>query len=170
MLLQATFHHLWATWLNWNHWTCQATCNYLTGEIPVQLADSLTFLSCLNLSFNHLVGLIPFLKQFSTFPESSYEGNKGLCGSPLVTKCTNGTAPPPLATQKSGEINLNLFSVELGYIFGFGIVIGPLVFWKRWSRWYFTHVDDILIRIFPQLNLGIKYRRRAARINQGRRH
>ncbi|KAK7813820.1 receptor-like protein 6, partial [Quercus suber] len=40
----------------------------------------------------------------------------------------------------------------------------------RWGRWYFKHVDDILIRIFPQLNLGIKYRRRRARINQGRRH
>nr|POE93940.1 receptor-like protein 12 [Quercus suber] len=57
-----------------------------------------------------------------------------------------------------------------GFIFGFGIVIGPLMFWKRWSRWYFKHVDDILIRIFPQLNLGIKYRRRRASINQVRRH
>ncbi|KAK4582394.1 hypothetical protein RGQ29_025535 [Quercus rubra] len=144
--------------------------NNLTGEIPVQLADGLTFLSFLNLSFNQLVGPIPQGKQFATFTNDSYEGNRGLCGSPLVTNCTNGTAPPPSATQKSGEINLNLISVELGFIFGFGIVIVPLMFWKRLSRWYFTHVDDILIGIFPQLNLGIKYRRRAARINQGRRH
>ncbi|KAK7860855.1 receptor-like protein 35 [Quercus suber] len=64
---------------------------------------------------------------------------------------------------------LNL-SIELGFIFGFGIVIWPLMFCKRWSRWYFKHVDNILIRIFPQLNLGIKYRQRRAHINQGRRH
>uniref|UniRef100_A0A7N2M7E2 Leucine-rich repeat-containing N-terminal plant-type domain-containing protein n=1 Tax=Quercus lobata TaxID=97700 RepID=A0A7N2M7E2_QUELO len=144
--------------------------NNLRGEIPVQLADSLTFLSFLNLSFNQLVGPIPQGKQFATFTNDSYEGNRGLCGSPLVTNFTNGTTPPPSATQKSGEINLNFISVELGFIFGFGFIIGPLMFWKRWSIWYFKHVDDILIRIFPQLNLGIKYRRRAARINQGRRH
>ena len=74
--------------------------NKLTGEIPVQLTD-LTFLEVLNLSLNQLVGPIPQGMQFATFTNDSYEGNRGLCGSPLVTKCTNGTAPPPSATQKS---------------------------------------------------------------------
>ncbi|KAK9986144.1 hypothetical protein SO802_031095 [Lithocarpus litseifolius] len=148
--------------------------NKLTGEIPMQFADSLTFLAVLNLSFNQLVGPIPFFKQFATFSEASYEGNEGLCGNPLNKNCTPGPRSPPSTFQEthsnSGEIHLNFISVELGFIFGFGIVIGPLMFWKRWSRWYFKHVDDILIRIFPQLNLGIKYRRRRASINQVRRH
>ena len=39
----------------------------LSGEIPVQLAGSLTFLIVLNLSFNQLVGPIPYIKQFATF-------------------------------------------------------------------------------------------------------
>ncbi|XP_030927606.1 receptor-like protein 7 [Quercus lobata] len=148
--------------------------NKLTGDIPMQFADSLTFLAFLNLSFNQLVGPIPFFKQFATFSGTSYEGNEGLCGNPLNKNCALVPRSPPPTFQEthsnSGEIHLNFVSVELGFIFGFGIVIVPLMFWKRWSRWYFTHVDDILIRIFPQLNLGIKYRGRRARINQGQRH
>ncbi|KAK4582392.1 hypothetical protein RGQ29_025533 [Quercus rubra] len=148
--------------------------NNLTGEIPMQFEDGLTFLEVLNLSFNQLVGPIPNLRHFATFSEASYEGNEGLCGYPLNKKCTLGprSSPPPFQEThlNSKEIHLNFINVELGFIFGFGIVIWPLMFWKRWSRWYFKQVDDILIRIFPQLNLGIKYHRRRARINQGRRH
>jgi Leucine-rich repeat (LRR) protein len=62
--------------------------NKLTGVIPMQLADGLIFLSVLNLSFNQLVGQIPMIKQFATFSEASYAGNKGLCGFPLKIKCT----------------------------------------------------------------------------------
>ncbi|KAL4606276.1 hypothetical protein ACB092_09G090700 [Castanea dentata] len=149
--------------------------NNLTGEIPVQLEDSLTFLSLLNLSFNQLVGPIPQGKQFATFTNDSYIHNKELCGSPLTTHCISYEAPPPTFQEthsNSGEIHLNFLSAELGFIFGFGIVIWPLMFWKRWSRWYFTQVDDILIRIFPELNLGIKYRQRRARVRiyQGQSH
>ncbi|KAM3689860.1 hypothetical protein ACJW30_09G077000 [Castanea mollissima] len=45
--------------------------NRLTGAIPMQLADGLTFLSVLNLSFNQLMGQIPQIKQFATFLETS---------------------------------------------------------------------------------------------------
>ena len=73
----------------------------LTGEIPWQLADGLIFLSVLNLSFNQLVGQIPLIKQFSTFSNDSYEGNKGLCGVPLKTKCI--FAPSPTFKENSFE-------------------------------------------------------------------
>ncbi|KAM4090655.1 hypothetical protein ACJW30_09G078200 [Castanea mollissima] len=133
--------------------------NKLPGEIPMQLADSLTFLSVLNLSFNQLIGPIPYIKQFATFSETSYEGNKGLCGSPLKTTCTSiePSSPPPTFEDSHSNsrpmIDWNYLSVELGFAFAFGMVIWPIVF-----------------LIFPQLYLGGKqYRGNRAHRNVGRR-
>ena len=132
--------------------------NKLTGGIPMQLADSLTFLSVLNLSFNQLVGPIPYIKQFATFSEDSYEGNKGLCGQPLKAKCGSADTRPPAPFEDTHSksrplIDWNYLCVELGFVFGFGMVIGPLVLWKRWRIRYYNHADDIFFKIFPQLYL-----------------
>jgi hypothetical protein len=136
-------------------------------------------LSCqsgLNLSFNQLEGKIPQIKQFGTFPETSYEGNKGLCGFPLKEKCTReelGLSPPTSEeTHSNSRINVidwNFLSVELGFVFGFGIVIGPLMFWKRWRICYYKHVDDIFFKMFPQLYIRIENRQRRVHKNQGQR-
>ncbi|KAM4078979.1 hypothetical protein ACB094_09G081500 [Castanea mollissima] len=151
--------------------------NKLNGEIPMQLADGLTFLSVLNLSFNQLVGPTPFVKQFATFLEASYEGNKGLCGPQLKTKCgsVEPHSPPPTFEDahpsSRPSIDWNFLSVELGFAFGFGTVIMPLMFLKRWRIWYYKYVDDIFFRIFPQLYLGGKiYRQVQAHRNQMQRH
>uniref|UniRef100_A0A2N9H5N2 Leucine-rich repeat-containing N-terminal plant-type domain-containing protein n=1 Tax=Fagus sylvatica TaxID=28930 RepID=A0A2N9H5N2_FAGSY len=151
--------------------------NKLTGEIPIQLADGLIFLSVLNLSFNQLVGRIPFIKQFATFSEASYEGNRGLYGCPLKKECTSAEPRSPPRTfedihSKSGLlIDWNYLSAELGFVFGFGLIIGPLMFWKRWRIQYYKHVDDIFFKIFPQLYLlGGKYRRIRANRNGVQRH
>ncbi|XP_059428286.1 putative receptor like protein 25 [Corylus avellana] len=135
--------------------------NKLTGEIPVQLAAGLIFLSVLNLSFNQFVGPIPMIKQFATFSEASYAGNKGLCGFPLKAKCTHAKpiSPPTFKESPSNSENVidwNFISVELGFVFGFGIVIWSFMFLKRWRIWYSRHIDDILFRIFPQLYLRKK--------------
>ncbi|XP_050244003.1 receptor-like protein 33 [Quercus robur] len=150
--------------------------NNLTGEIPMQ-AEDLTFLEVLNLSFNKLVGRIPQGKQFATFSENSYEGNRGLCGDYLNKKCAAATGPrSPLPTFEETHLNpvividWNVVSAELGFVFGLGIVIGPLMFWKRWRIWYYKHVDDILFSIFPQLYLGKEYYQRRAKRNKERRH
>ncbi|GLT64319.1 hypothetical protein SLA2020_368220 [Shorea laevis] len=122
--------------------------NKLSGKIPMQLADGLIFYSS-QLSFNQLVGQIPFIKQFTTFSETSFEGNKRLCGFPLKSQCAYEEprlSPPTYEETHSNSgivIEWNSISVELGFIFGVGIVIGPLMFWKRWRTWYYKHVDDI---------------------------
>ena len=153
--------------------------NNITGEIPMQLVD-LTFLAALNLSFNQLVGPIPQGKQFGTFSNYSYIHNKKLWGFPLTTPSatpkSKGTSSPPPTFEDSNSnsrplIDWNFLSVELGFVFGLGMVIWPIMFCKRWRIRYCKHVDDILFRVFPQLYLGGKqYRGIRALGNAGRRH
>ncbi|KAJ6299876.1 hypothetical protein OIU76_020803 [Salix suchowensis] len=106
-----------------------------------------------------------------TFSANSFEGNQGLCGppsnlvcfNPLISACSNTNG------SISGiEIDWNFLSAELGYIFGLGIVILPLMFCKRWRTWYCTHVDRVIFRVFPQLdkrsnNLGRRAQRNRRR-------
>ncbi|KEH28923.1 verticillium wilt disease resistance protein [Medicago truncatula] len=122
--------------------------NTLTGEIPVQL-ESLSFLSYLNLSFNHLVGKIPTGTQLQSFQSSSFEGNDGLYGPPLTEK-PDGKRNDELL---SCSTDWKFLSVELGFVFGLGIVIGPLMFWKQWRIRYWKLVDKILCWIFSRIHL-----------------
>ena len=40
--------------------------------------------------------------------------------------------------------SLEFFKCELGFIFGFGSVIGPIMFWKQWRVVYWKLMDKIL--------------------------
>ncbi|KAL6133792.1 hypothetical protein ACLB2K_066025 [Fragaria x ananassa] len=129
--------------------------NHLSGQIPHQLAN-LTFLSYLNVSNNELTGRIPTSTQFSTFPNTSFQGNKGLWGPPLTEDIPAVMPPPTLdgssSNQNPGdEIDWDIISVEIGFTCGFGIVIGSLLFCKRWREWYYRAMCNILFKIFPQL-------------------
>lgn len=57
--------------------------NRFTGRIPSEYLK-LKKLKELDLSHNLLVGEIPAGKPLSDFPESSFSGNRGLCGKPLT--------------------------------------------------------------------------------------
>ncbi|KAH1063103.1 hypothetical protein J1N35_028090, partial [Gossypium stocksii] len=76
--------------------------NRLSGTIPNTLAD-LAFLSSLNVSENQLQGQIPQGKQFNTFGNDSYEGNKGLCGFPVLKGCNIIEPAPPNVLEKDGS-------------------------------------------------------------------
>ncbi|XP_011046864.1 PREDICTED: LRR receptor-like serine/threonine-protein kinase GSO1, partial [Populus euphratica] len=144
--------------------------NQLSGQIPQQLA-SLSFLSVLNLSYNRLVGQIPEGTQIQTFSPDSFEGNQGLCGPPLILACSHPFISACYNTSGSNsgiEIDWNFLSVEFGYIFGLGIVILPLMFCKRWRTWYYTHVNRVIFRIFPQLDKRSKSLGRRAQRNRRR--
>ena len=108
--------------LSWNH---------LSGEIPQEL-PSLTSLAWLNLSYNNFTGRIPQGNQFLTFPNSSFEGNAGLCGSQISKQCDNPGSTTPRASDhpesnslwqdKLDAILLFTF-VGLGFGVGFALAI-----------------------------------------------
>ncbi|XP_027907242.1 receptor-like protein 7 [Vigna unguiculata] len=145
--------------------------NSLSGEIPRELA-SLNFLAYLNLSNNDLVGEIPKGTQIQTFDGDSFEGNEKLCGPPLTRNCSNIGMPTPETPQSHSKssIDWSLLSAELGFIFGFGVFILPLLFWKRWSFWYSKHVDEMLHKIIPQLDFSYEHRRGQTRRTLRRRY
>ncbi|CAN6581516.1 unnamed protein product [Malus baccata var. baccata] len=143
--------------------------NKLSGQIPQQLAK-LNFLAFLNLSNNQLAGKIPSGTQISTFPRDSFTGNKGLWGPPLTVDNKAGLSPPPTFNgshpNSTNEIDWDLISIEIGFAFGFAVVVGSLVFFKRWSKWYYRTMIKILVKIFPQLEERISPHRRHVHINQ----
>ncbi|KAJ9686882.1 hypothetical protein PVL29_015651 [Vitis rotundifolia] len=112
--------------------------NKLSREIPQQLVQ-LTFLEIFNVSHNHLTGPIPQGKQFATFPNTSFDGNLGLCGSPLSRACGNSEASPPAPSipQQSSASEFDWKIVLMGY--GSGLIIGVsvgyiLTSWKH--EWF----------------------------------
>lgn len=133
--------------------------NNLSGKIPLELA-SLNFLAYLNLSFNQLRGQIPTGAQMQTFDASYFEGNEGLCGPPLKD-CTNDRVGHSLPTpyEMHGSIDWNFLSVELGFIFGFGITILPLMFFQRWGLLYWQRVDELLYMLVPQFGFVYEHYR-----------
>ncbi|XP_039154873.1 receptor like protein 23-like [Eucalyptus grandis] len=111
--------------------------NYLNGTIPAQLAN-LNFLSLLNLSNNQLVGNIPTSGQFLTFSRSSFEGNLGLCGLQLNKSCSitpNGTKEVDAdGDNDDSEKKWFYMGIPLGFVVGFWIFCGPLMFKNATSK------------------------------------
>ncbi|KAF7028141.1 hypothetical protein CFC21_040104 [Triticum aestivum] len=111
--------------------------NKLSGVIPRDLT-SLTYLAVLNLSYNSLTGMIPEGQQFSSFTNSSFQGNEGLCGRPLSKQCNSsvtGTLNSSVSSQDSvGTIVLFVF-VGSGFGVGFAAAVVLSVVWqaKRWN-------------------------------------
>ncbi|XP_040948789.1 receptor-like protein Cf-9 homolog [Gossypium hirsutum] len=120
--------------------------NRLSGMIPNRLAD-LPFLSSLNVSENELHGQIPQGKQFNTFGNDSYEGNKELCGFP-VSKGFNIIEPaPPNVLEKDGSksnISFGWKVVLIGYGCGvvLGIFVGYVVFQTGKPKWLVNLVEN----------------------------
>jgi hypothetical protein len=114
----------------------------LFGEIPSQLTQ-LFFLEAFNVSNNCLRGPIPHGNQFDMFQNSSFGGNSGLCGSPLLKKCGDFEYTPtpssPLKRNQSSEspFQFGWKVVAIGYGCGFviGVVIGQIVITRKYD-WF----------------------------------
>ena len=124
--------------------------NRLSGEIPMQISG-LTFLSFLNLAYNELVGSIPRGSQIQTFPESSFEGNSGLCGFPLNASCSSASPPefPAAAPEEKEWVRESDIygSAAIGFAVGLIIISGSLLCIKKWRKWYNNRLDRFILRI-----------------------
>lgn len=136
--------------------TLDLSHNHLSGPIPASMA-SLNSLSDLDLSFNNLVGSIPSSTQFSTFNNSIYEGNPGLCGSPLPKPCytpknedSNKGKGQKSKGRNENEDEIFWFSVSLGlgFIVGFWCLFGSLAIKRTWRIAYFKFFDGVQDRLF----------------------
>ncbi|GLU17338.1 hypothetical protein SLE2022_337090 [Rubroshorea leprosula] len=83
--------------------------NKLVESIPMQLTP-FNFLEVFNVSYNYLTGLIPNVQQYDTFDNSSFDGNLGLCGLPLLRKCDNSKASPPPSSNSKGNEDSGLLA------------------------------------------------------------
>ncbi|KAK4559574.1 hypothetical protein RGQ29_008697 [Quercus rubra] len=120
--------------------------NQLSGQIP-QSMSNLTFLSHLNLSNNNLIGRIPSSTQLQSLSASSFFGNK-LCGPPLIDNCTINYVKPNIESKRSkdfGGLKVDWFfvSMALGFVVGFWVVLGPLLWNKQWRILYFQFLDHL---------------------------
>lgn len=102
--------------------------NHFSGEIPASLRN-LHFLSSFSVANNDLQGSIPTGGQFDTFPNTSFEGNPGLCGKILQRPCSNQSeATSPSTTRKSPKKKI-IIGLILGICFGIGFTLSVLAFW-----------------------------------------
>ncbi|XP_028799928.1 receptor-like protein EIX2 [Neltuma alba] len=116
--------------------------NHLVGEIP-QSITKLSFLSFLNLSRNDLEGRIPTGTELQSFEASSFAGNN-LCGPPLTNNCTSSDPDQDDKNGDHGEgIDWFFVSMTLGFVVGFWVVVGPLLYKRLWRYVYFQFLDGI---------------------------
>ncbi|KAH7518522.1 hypothetical protein FEM48_Zijuj09G0180600 [Ziziphus jujuba var. spinosa] len=101
--------------------TLDLSHNKLSGTIPPSLVK-LSFLSKFNVADNELYGEIPSGGQFSTFPNSSFQGNN-LCGD-QASLCRLDdelpSKPPDESSISNSIINSGLFiAIVIGFAVGF---------------------------------------------------
>ncbi|KAF5750032.1 putative Phytosulfokine receptor precursor [Tripterygium wilfordii] len=99
--------------------------NNLSGNIPYSL-EKLTFLSKFDVAYNQLDGKIPIGGQFSTFPDSSFEGNN-LCGDHGAPLCPeNIRTEKTWMEKKHRKTNTFIFGIAVGLVFGIVFVFALL--------------------------------------------
>ncbi|RWR91799.1 putative LRR receptor-like serine/threonine-protein kinase [Cinnamomum micranthum f. kanehirae] len=132
--------------------------NWLSGMIPHTLSY-MTSLNHLNLSYNNFSGRIPSGRQLDTINDSSiYTGNPLLCGPPLLKQCPGDETDCGSQLVLGGEgvedelvIQLFLISMAPGFVVGFWVVCGILLFKKSWRLAYYHFFDDMGNRLYAAI-------------------
>ncbi|KAG5142857.1 hypothetical protein JHK82_018552 [Glycine max] len=128
--------------------------NMLNGQIPPQLT-TLTSLEVFSVAHNNLSGPTPeFKEQFSTFDESSYEGNPFLCGLPLPKSCN----PPPIVIPNDSVtdghydtlVDMNFFCVSfvVSYTSALLVIATALYINPYWRQAWFYYMELVSMNCY----------------------
>ncbi|KAH7662936.1 Leucine-rich repeat protein [Dioscorea alata] len=126
--------------------------NGFAGSIPTAMSV-LTLLSHLNLSYNNLSGRIPSGYQLQTLDYTSYLGNPGLCGAPLNECASNKTVFSIIPACADGDDDCEseklgwYLGIVLGFVTGFWVIWGVLLFTENLSEAYFEFIDELLDKL-----------------------
>ncbi|CAJ1803200.1 unnamed protein product [Sphenostylis stenocarpa] len=99
--------------------------NMLSGQIPAQL-NILTSLAVFSVAHNNLSGPTPErTRQFSTFDESSYEGNPFLCGPPLPKSCNPASTviPKDSDTDKDDGSLVDMYAFCVSFVVAYTLAL-----------------------------------------------
>ncbi|XP_057501085.1 cuscuta receptor 1-like [Actinidia eriantha] len=130
--------------------------NSLNGRIPPQLIE-LHSLAVFSVAHNNLSGSTPEYKpQFSTFNESSYEGNPLLCGPPLNNSCiqTQPTSTMQQDKDKEGDdggfMDMESFYVSfiVSYVIVVLVIVAVLIINPHWRRVWFRFIEVCMISCY----------------------
>uniref|UniRef100_A0ACD5Z935 Uncharacterized protein n=1 Tax=Avena sativa TaxID=4498 RepID=A0ACD5Z935_AVESA len=127
--------------------------NYLSGKIPSGLS-ALTSLSRLNLSYNNLSGRIPSGNQLQTLEdqESIYIGNPGLCGPPLLRRCSSQPEPTPEHHENASDNTVSFFlGTGAGYVMGVWMVFCTFLFKRKWRACWYSLCDCLYDQVYVQV-------------------
>lgn len=130
--------------------------NNISGTIPPNML-LLSSLGYLNISNNNLSGPIPNGGQMSTFDDSSFIGNFGLCGYPPSVKCNGDDSKGE--DNDENESNDHFvdewfyLSVVLGFVAGIVVPFVAITIRKPWGEVYYGFVDKIVCMF-----LSMRYR------------
>ncbi|WJX49100.1 hypothetical protein P8452_35579 [Trifolium repens] len=131
--------------------------NNIYGTIPPSLITMTSTLLAINLMNNKFNGVIPDM-----FPTTCALGTLNFHGNLLhgpipqsLSHCSSleDLRPHPACGRQDCSNDRNFLNVELGFVLGLGIIICPIMFWKKWRIWYWKLVDKILCWIFSRMYL-----------------
>ncbi|CAK9150414.1 unnamed protein product [Ilex paraguariensis] len=87
----------------------------------------------------------------------------GLCGLPLITKCSDAsvipTSPnamiPTSSAPNATEVDWQFTFTGLGFGVGAGVIVAPLMFWEQGRNWFNERIDTLVWMILA--TFGFKY-------------